>query len=128
MQKHFYIKYGQGMNHGVGAITTMDEKGEIKLNDSLLIAVFAYYNAIGKPNLRLLAGPYVDTRAVPGDGTAEEITTIEKYKSLVELFQAIGLPIPEERTFYMRGRRAGRTAALNSINNTLRSFLLGDES
>lgn len=128
MQKHFYIKYGQGMNHGVGALTTMDENGEIKLNDSLLIAVFAYFNARGKPNLRLLAGPYVDTRKVPMDGTAEEITAIEKYKSLVELFQAIGLPIPEERTFYMRGRRAGRTAALNSINNTLRSFLLGDES
>jgi len=128
MQKHFYIKYGQGMNHGVGAITTMDEKGEIKLNDSLMIAVFAYFNAYGKPNLRLLAGPYIDTRGVPADGTAEEIRSIEKYSSLVELFQAIGLPIPDDRVFYMRGRTAGRTAAMNHVNNALRSFLLGDES
>jgi len=127
MRKHFYIKYGRGMSQGVGAITMMDVGGEIRLNDSLLLAVLAYYNAYGKPNLRLLSGPYVDTNEVPGDDTAEEIRAIEKYGSLFELFQAAGLPIPADQVFRVHGRQGGKTVAFIRANDALRSFLLGDE-
>ena len=127
MRKHFYVKYGDNRSMGIAAITRIDDSLGIILNDSLMVALIAYFQAKGRPNVRLMMGPYVDKGDVPNEADAVEIGSIAKYGSLVELCAAAGVRLPEEGRIILRPRKAGLTAALNNINRTLEAFLVDAE-